>query len=153
MRGIDSDRCQKRIEFLLAILFHKGFCCGIEFVQSEYANTVLRESRTKVSIPAIVLFINEVVGLLVDAIAFFGQRETVRGTFIESVFYLLHEPSHAHFEEFVEVARRDSKELQPLQQWIIRIACLIEHTMIELQPGQFPVEVIRRSVERRTCHN
>src|SRR5215472_215916 len=149
VRGIDSDRSQKWIEFLFAILFDKGFRRGIEFVQTEYSNAVLRQLRTKVSVPAIVLFVHEIVGLLVDAIALFGQCEAVRGTIVESVFNLLHQGCNAHLKKFVEIARRNREELQALKQRIVGVACLIEHTMIELQPGQFPVQIVGRSVERR----
>ena len=52
MRGIDRDRSQQRIELAFAIVVHKCACRVVQFVDSEDANSLLRQLRTQAVVPA-----------------------------------------------------------------------------------------------------
>ena len=54
---------------------------------------------------------------------------------------LLTQAGDADLEELVEVAREDRQELDPLEQRIPRVARLVEHPGVELQPRELAVEV------------
>ncbi|MNM91841.1 hypothetical protein D3C81_1041510 [compost metagenome] len=48
---------------------------------------------------------------------------------------------HTNFEELIQVAGEDQQELQSLQQWIGLIQRLFQHADVELQLGQFAMNV------------
>src|ERR1700729_4287025 len=77
MRRVNRDRSQKRVEFFLAVFLDKAKRVGIQFVQSQHPNSVLRESRTESRVPAVILVIDEFVGQRVQTIALFRQSQTV----------------------------------------------------------------------------
>ncbi len=51
------------------------------------------------------------------------------------------QPRHAHHEEFVEVAREDGEKVRPLEQRQGVVLGEFEHSGVEREPAQFPVEV------------
>ena len=113
-------------------------------MQSKHANPMLCQFRTEMGIPAVVLLVDEVVCLLINAVALFGERQAVGRSFVESVFNLLDQTCNPYLEKFVEVAGRNGKKLQSLEERIVRIPCLVEDAPVEGKPGQFAVDVIRR---------
>ncbi len=92
------------------------------------------------------------MGQLVQHIAFFGQRQAVGTGLVVAVFNLLHHGGHAHFEELIQIAGRDGKKLQPLQQRIALVLGLFEHTAVEREPGGVAIEKVLWIVERNTSH-
>lgn len=50
------------------------------------------------------------------------------------------EPGRADHEELVEVAREDRQEPSPLQERHLLVGSELEHTLVELQPADLPVE-------------
>ena len=72
MRGIDRHRSQKRVEFFLAIFVDKTPGLGVQFVQCQNTNTIFRQSRTQ-RVPAIVLFVHELVRKARQNVALVGQ--------------------------------------------------------------------------------
>ena len=65
----------------------------------------------------------------------------------------LQEAGDADFEELVEVAGGDGKELHALQQRIAFILGFLQHTPVERQPGDFGVVVKVGIFERRAGHD
>ncbi len=118
MRRIDRDRRQQQVEFLLAIIFDESPRPRIQFVQSQYANSMLVELRTQLVVPAAILVVDKLVSLAGDQVALFDQREAVGAGLGVAIFNLLHQAGYADFEKFVEIAGGDRKKLQPFQQWI-----------------------------------
>ena len=57
------------------------------------------------------------------------------------------QPAHALGVELVQVAGGDRNELHALQQRVAGILRFLEHTLVELEPAQFAVEVQRGVVE------
>ena len=104
MRRIHSNRREKWIQFLLAILFDEILGGGIQFVKTEHPDAMLRKARTQLSVPAIVLLIDEVVRLLIDAVPLLSQGQTIGRAFIEPVFNLLHQSGNPYLEKLVEIA-------------------------------------------------
>ena len=51
------------------------------------------------------------------------------------------QPGHSDHEEFIEVACRNRKEPQPLEQWVTRVAGFLENPAIERQPAKLSVKV------------
>ncbi len=59
---------------------------------------------------------------------------------LQAVVKLRLEPGDADLEELVEVRRRDRQEPEPLQERIRRVARLLEHTLVEVEPAQLAVD-------------
>ena len=147
MRRIDRDRSQQRVEFFLAVSLNKTQRLGIEFVQAQHSDSVRTECGTQAGIPAVVLVVDELVSQLVERVALGGQSQAVGTSFVVAVFDLLHHGGHAHFEEFVEIARRDGEEFQALEQRISLVLGLFEDTAIEREPGSVAVEKVLRVIQ------
>ena len=62
---------------------------------------------------------------------------------------LLAQAGDADLEELVEVAREDREELDPLEQRVALVACLVQHARVEFQPRQLAIDVRERGL--RTC--
>src|SRR5215467_9842813 len=153
MRGINGHRRKQQVELAFAIFLHEGASVFIELMQTEHADSLPRQLGAQALVPATVLFGNKPVHFLRDQIAFFRQGEAVGAGFGIAIFNLLHQAGDADFKEFVEVAGADRKKLEPLEQRVVRILRLFEHTAVELEPGKFTVDVIRRIVQGRTIHD
>ena len=54
------------------------------------------------------------------------------------------DPDH---EEFVEIVGRNREKPDPFQQRMSLVSRLLEHTAIEMQPGQLPVDEALRTLE------
>ncbi len=57
---------------------------------------------------------------------------------------LLFQRRHPHHEKLVQIGAHDGNELHPLQQLVVRVSRLFEHTPLKLQQAQFAVHVKRR---------
>ncbi len=125
---------------------------GIQFVQAENADSVVRKRRPQLFVPAAVLVVHELVGLAGDHVALLDQGETVRSGFGVPIFDLLHQSGHAHFKKFIQIAGGDGKKFQPLEQRILLVLRFFEDTAVEGQPGGFPIDVISRIVQREASH-
>ncbi len=153
MRRVHRHRRQQQVEFLLAILFDESAGAGIQFVQTQNADAMRRRAPGAASsFQQLILVVDELVSLAGNHIALLDQGEAVRPGFGVSVFDLLHQSGHAHFEEFIQVAGGDGKKFQALEQRVLLILRFFEDAAIEGQPGGFPVDVIGRIVEREACH-
>ncbi len=152
MRRIDRHWRQQRVEFFFAVFVDKAQGFGIQFVQSQHADSVLGERRTQAGVPAVILLVDELVGQLVQHIPFFGETQAVGTSLVVAVLDLLHHGGHTHFKEFVQVAGRDREELQSLQQRIALVLRLFEHTAIEREPGSIAVQEVVWIVKRDASH-
>jgi hypothetical protein len=94
---------------------------------------------------------------LTDRAQLLGRREPVGVLAGHLRGDLLLEAGHADLEELVEVGLEDRQELRPLEQREVRVLGEGQHALVELQPGQLPVEVahvglvavvVRQDVER-----
>ena len=72
-----------------------------------------------------------------------GTRELITGPDVPF------QPRHAHHEEFVQIRAEDGEELDALEEGHRGILRLLEHTPVELEPGQLTVhERFRRQLGR-----
>ena len=79
MRGVDGNGSEQQIELSFAVVFDKGASIFIEFIQTQDPNPFFRKLRAQLFIPALLLLANELVHLLRDNIALFGQGQPVVG--------------------------------------------------------------------------
>src|SRR5580700_8254295 len=152
MSRVHSDWGQERVQFPFAIFVYKTQGLFIEFVQAQYANTVVRKIRTQARIPAVVLVVDEFMGQLRKHIPLCGERETIGTGLVIAVLDLLHHGSDPNFEELVEVAGGNREKLQPLEKGVTLVRRLFKNSPIKGQPRGVAVQIILRIVERDTSH-
>src|ERR1700730_18039052 len=116
MRRVHRDRRKQQIEFLLAILFNEGAGGRIQFVEPENANPMFSKRGPELVIPAAILVIHELVRLAGKDIALLDEGKAIRSCFGVSIFNLLYQSSHAYLKKLIQIAGRDRKKLQPLEE-------------------------------------
>ena len=121
-------------------------------MQAQNADAMLGKRRPQLVVPAAILVVHKLVGLAGDHIALLHQRQTIGSRFGVAIFNLLHQAGHAHFEELIQVAGRDGKKFQPLEQRVASILRFFEDAAVERQPGGFPVDVVGRIVQCKASH-
>ena len=77
MRRVHRDRRQKQIQFFFAVFLYKSPGLGVELLDSENADSVLRQQRLQALVPTLVLVIDELMSFFRQPVAFLEQRETV----------------------------------------------------------------------------
>ena len=70
------------------------------------------------------------------------RRAAVNRAILNAGAALLLESADSLHEELVDVRAYDGDELHPFEQRDSIVFGLVEHAEVEIQPGQFPVEVI-----------
>src|SRR6266542_3485115 len=79
-----------------------------------------------------------------------GWRPSVRRTLRHARRDLAEQSCDSDLEELVEVRRKDRAELHPLQERQPGIARELEHTLVEIEPGEFAIrEASRGQLECR----
>jgi hypothetical protein len=59
--------------------------------------------------------------------------DAIRSRLDDSSFDLLFERGNANHEELVEVRRHNAEQLEPLQEWVLRVECFFEHFLLEVK--------------------
>ena len=62
---------------------------------------------------------------------------------------LLAQARIANHEKFIEVIRGDGQKTKALKQWMRDVVCFFQHPLIELQPGQLPVQKSLGLIDQR----
>ena len=87
---------------------------------------------------------NEFAGSLVDARDLLGRCETVIARRRDAGGDHAFEAGDADHIELVEVRCGDRKKPQPFQRGVALVLRLLQHTAIERQPGEFPIDEASR---------
>ena len=152
MRGIDGDGREQRIQLPLAIVGDKRALLRREVPHSHHADAFAREFRPQRKIPAAILVAHKFVRELGYQLGFLLRSAAVGTDVGLAVFNALDQATDADLEELIEIARRDSKKLHPLQEGIARVLGLLEHTAIERQPRGFSIQHQGRIIQGTANH-
>jgi hypothetical protein len=153
MRRINRNRGKQQVQLALAVILHEGPRGFIEFVQAEDPDTLLRQLRAQLSVPALVLLSDEFMHFLGDCVPLFYQRQSIGAGFGVAIFHLLHQTGDPHFEKFVQIVGADREKLQAFQQRAAFILRFFKHAMVELKPRKLAVDVVSRIVNAGACHD
>jgi hypothetical protein len=99
-----------------------------------------RELRGELLLPDAILLGAERVHLVTDGRELLDGGHAVGLRLGDPTEDLLLQPGDADHEELVEVRRDDADELEPLVEGQGGVARLLEHALVEGQPGQLAVE-------------
>ena len=92
----------------------------------------------------------EFQGSIPDRLDLLSRREPIRSTGIDPGVDLVPEAGHPDHEELVEVRRIDRAELDPLQEGQVDLLSNLEDPLVEVEPGELPVEE-QRWIAVLTC--
>ncbi len=76
-----------------------------------------------------------------NQVALLLRAQSVRTGVNKAVFNPLEQAGYTDFKKLVEVTGSNGQELYPLQQRIGLIIGLFEHTLVEGQPRDFPIDI------------
>ena len=110
------------------------------------------ELRQQDLVEAAVLLGAQVLRAGVDAIQLLRNRHRIGGLLGLAQFLQVLQARDPDLEELIEVAGGDAQELQPLEQRLGVIEGQRQHPVIELQEGEFTVDVAARRLEVRDVH-
>ena len=141
-------RTGKTLRWKYSARWARSSSVHLRHVQEEL-DAVPREFGGEVVEQAAVLVLHHAAHHLGDQPKLLFRGESVGGPLAVPGVHLAAETRHPHLEEFVEVAREDGQELEPLQQRRAGVLRLVQHAAVELQPRQLAVEVQPGVVEVR----
>ena len=87
------------------------------------------------------------VGQWRDAFELLGGGQAVGAAGVGAGLVQLQDAGDANFVEFVEIAGDDGHELDAFEQGIALVLGLFEHAGVEVEPGEFAVDIELGAVE------
>jgi hypothetical protein len=91
-------------------------------------------------VPGMLLIGDQAPGTQIDFDQLLGRRHPVRRLHDDARLRLADQAGDAHGIKLIEVGGADGNEAQPLQQGMVAVFRLLHHAMVEIQPGQLPVD-------------
>ena len=135
MARVDDLRREEGHDVGLCVVLHKGALLGVEVLGAQVADALGGKLSAQLLVGPLIDRV-ELMAALVDGLELLGGRPAGLG--VDDG--LLHkrevrERAHAHHEELLEVAPKDAHEVQAVEQGHARVAALVEHPLVEVQPG------------------
>ena len=142
MRRIDSERRENRINCLAEIFFKiRTLVLGnIGIVVKTYPLGI--EGRRDVIPPAAVLILHHSLGACADERKRLLRREAIGPCLRRLGLHLLLETGNPHLKKLIQVRADDTEKLQSLEYRVVLTECLIQDTLVELQPACLPIHEI-----------
>ena len=140
MPGVDRQRGEDRHERPPEIVLQEPLLLGGDLLGTDEPDAFRREDGPQLLQEAAVLGVDQPVDLVGDRGEGLGRGHLVRphgGVARADPALQLRDPDH---EELVEVRAEDGQELDPLEQRDGRVLGLLEHTAVELEPGQLAID-------------
>src|SRR5690242_5235519 len=140
---IDRDRRQHRKDVVKKVLLEPAALILGELVSVKDMYAGLGEQRLERH-PILLLLSSELGNGVVDAVELLGRSQSVHARRLDAGDHLAPKTSHPHHVEFIEVRGRDREEAQPLEQRMPLVLGFLEHSPIEIKPGELAIEEAAR---------
>ena len=140
MRRVHRHRRQQGFHRLDVIIFNVQPRRRTQLLPAHHANRFRRECRQQFLAPAIVLRLHEAVNSVRQLFQHFPWPEPIRPRLAIPMLHQLQHAGHAHLDELIQIARGDRQKFHPLQQRILLVTRLFQHSLVELHPRVVPVE-------------
>ena len=149
LRRIHVQRRQQREYLVVEVLLQRQLLGSAEVLHGQRIDAVDFHPRQDFFMKQAVLVLNHAAhaGADVLELAGWGQPGNVLHAGAGMPQHL--EAAHAHHEELVQVGGGNSQELQAFQQGKVRSHGLVQHTLVEFQPGELSVDVFVRHGENK----
>ena len=153
MGGINSLRSKQRIYLPFEIAIHLFFLGSSQFLIAAETDVFLGQQFPYDPLyPS--LFNQYVLGDLVAGIDLLLGKHAIYGELCYPGPDLLFQTADAFHEELIQIGADHGDEKDPFQKGYPVVGCFVQHPLIEIKPGQFPVQVafVAVQVERgRRC--
>ena len=143
MAGVDREGGEDGEDVLAEGFSGPGEAGFIQCGDRAEKDVFLGEGREEGFVEQIVLVGDHALDPLTDGGEGFAGAEAVGPVGVAAVFQQLFEGGDADFEELVEVGADDGEELEPFQEGLGGILGLLEDPLVEFQPAELAVEVVR----------
>jgi len=140
MRGIDGDRSEQRLDRRHVKFLDMLARCRLELRKAQHAHRFLGQLRHKLIAPAVILILHKCLNPRGQLAQHFFRSPPVRPSIMIPVLHLLQKPGHAHFHKLIQIAGSNSEKFHAFKQRIRRIASLLQHPLVKLQPGKVAIE-------------
>ena len=138
---VEADRGDDRRDLVAEEAPHPGLDLQRPVTPADEADLVLGQLRQQGLVEDPVLPRYLLVDQLADPRQGLVRQQAVGAGLLAGEGDLLLQAGDADLEEFVEVAREDEEELQPLQERVGLVQRLFEHADVELQLGELAMNV------------
>ena len=141
-RRVDGHGRQDRVDLAVEVVVEEGILGGSELTGGADPDAMLAEIRVDLLEPGLVKSGDEVMGATGD-LQQLSQGAHAVGWHVlrlEVLVKLSLQASHAHLEEFVEVGCADRQEFEPVEQRVGGVACLLEDSLVKVEPAQLTIE-------------
>ncbi len=151
MRGIQAKRRQHRHDLVAEVRTQPTLLAVVPGVPAEHVDAGLVQRRAQCLVPAAVLLVDQLCGAVVDRVEDRLRGHAVRCGRQAELLRMAHR-GRADLEELIQVGAGNAHEAQALQQRHLRVHGLGQHAEIEVQLGQFAVDVQRGIAQRIAVH-
>ena len=134
MGGIHGERSQNRINCLVEIFLKIRALVGRHIRIAMKSDSLGIEGGRDVLMPATVFIIHHSLSTRANERERFLRGEAIGPSLRGFGLHLLLETGNPHFKELIQVRADNTQKLQPLENRVVLAECLIEDTLIELQP-------------------
>ncbi|MNR01581.1 hypothetical protein D3C85_1173890 [compost metagenome] len=149
MRRVQADGGDDWRDFVAEVAAYPALELGGPVTTADEVDLVLGQLRQQDVVENAVLAGHLLVHQLADARHRLVRQQAVGAGLFAGEGDLLLQAGDADLEELVEVAGEDQQELQALEQGIGLIQRLLQHADVELQLGQFTVDVQAAVIQAR----
>nr|CEL15387.1 hypothetical protein [Kibdelosporangium sp. MJ126-NF4] len=151
VRRIDRERCQHREDLVGEVDAQPLLVVLLQLRPAHDPDPALRQLRSHTLLERRRLLFDELLVALGDVRQLLARGQPVGAAHRKPGLPAALEPGDPDHVELVEVGCEDREELRPFEQRLRLVLGQGEHPGIEVQPGQFPVEipVVRQSVDGR----
>jgi len=120
----------------------------VERVRVEQPHRDGRKPRAQVVLERVVLARHELVEAAPERVEDLAGRAAVGAAHVHARVDLALEPRDPDHEELVQVRAEDREELEPLEERHVGVERLLEHALVEVEPGELPAPVALRGLGR-----
>ena len=113
----------------------------IELFVIEQMGTLMHQLTFELAAVVLLLPLQQRGEMFPNRLQLFQRCTAVLTAFVDAGFHLGLEGGHPHHEKFVEVVAEDGAEFRLLQQGGAFIQRLNQHTLVEGDPAEFPIDV------------
>src|SRR6185437_856703 len=144
MRGIDCERGQQRKDVSEEMLLQPASLRFLDVGAIDQHHAGPRKLRPQID-PTLLLVAGKLRHGLADTRKLFRGSKPIRALRQNALPHLAFKTGDTHHEKFVEIVRRNREEAHALEQRMLRVRRLFQHTAIEMKPRQFAIDEARRT--------
>ena len=138
MRRVNCQRCEHWQNLIEKIAFQPAYLFGRKLMLLMYKNTSIAQIGEQIG-KRFLLIIHQRICNLGHTLQLLGRGQVILTFNLDACICLPDKAGHPHHEKLIEIAGRNRQKAQALQNRMMRIGRLLQHTLVERKPRQFAV--------------